>query len=245
MRRSFPMAVLALILVTICTAFAPARFAPVKQQLAPLPAPRLTVNLHGRVVTRASQLPSIVSTYTVRPGDTLTSIAAARYGSGRDWPALWWANRSAVKNPDLITVGEILQLRTWHTVSDAKVRAALAAIPPPPAPAVQLAAAVNPSPQASASWQPQPSYSGGDYGTIAPTGSAFEQCVITRESGGNSQVMNSTGHYGLFQFDFGTWVSGGGAPGDFGHASVAEQQAVFNAVYAARGAEPWAPSDGC
>lgn len=75
--------------------------------------------------------------------------------------------------------------------------------------------------------------------------SAFEQCVITRESSGRPQVMNSSGHYGLFQFDYSTWVSGGGSPGDFGHASVQEQQQVFDRVYAARGTEPWAPYDGC
>jgi soluble lytic murein transglycosylase-like protein len=69
--------------------------------------------------------------------------------------------------------------------------------------------------------------------------------VISRESGGNSQVMNSSGHYGLYQFDYGTWVSGGGSGADFGHASVAEQNRVFAAVYAARGTQPWSPSDGC
>ena len=44
---------------------------------------------------------------------------------------------------------------------------------------------------------------------------------------------------------YGTWVSGGGSGADFGHASVGEQQRVYQNVYAARGAEPWAPSDGC
>ena len=82
--------------------------------------------------------------------------------------------------------------------------------------------------------------------SAGPTGgSGFEQCVIRTESGGASQVMNPTGHYGLFQFDYSTWVSGGGSGADFGHASVAEQQSVFNAVYAARGTQPWTPSDGC
>ena len=96
------------------------------------------------------------------------------------------------------------------------------------------------------SYQARSSYSGGSYGNVNPGGySGMEQCIITRESGGQSQVMNSSGHYGLFQFDYGTWVSGGGNGADFGHASVGEQQRVFQNVYAARGAEPWAPSDGC
>ena len=75
--------------------------------------------------------------------------------------------------------------------------------------------------------------------------SGFERCVVIRESSGDSQVMNSTGHYGLFQFDLPTWISGGGNPGDFGHASVAEQNRVFTNVFAMRGVEPWRPSDGC
>ena len=29
--------------------------------------------------------------YTVRPGDTLSAIAARTYGSAADWPAIWWA----------------------------------------------------------------------------------------------------------------------------------------------------------
>jgi hypothetical protein len=80
-------------------------------------------------------------------------------------------------------------------------------------------------------------YSGGS--------SSFEQCVISRESGGNSQVMNGSGHYGLYQFDLSTWVSGGGSAADFGHASASEQHQVFESVYASRGSSPWGSYDGC
>lgn len=75
-------------------------------------------------------------------------------------------------------------------------------------------------------------------------GSSYQQCVISRESGGSSQVMNSSGHYGLYQFDYSTWVSGGGSPSSFGNASVTEQNQVFASVYAARGTQPWS-SNGC
>ena len=51
--------------------------------------------------------------------------------------------------------------------------------------------------------------------------SSFQACVIARESGGNAQVMNSSGHYGLYQFSYATWVAYGGSPALFGHASVA------------------------
>jgi hypothetical protein len=77
-------------------------------------------------------------------------------------------------------------------------------------------------------------------------GGAFGQCVVERESGGNPQVMNSTGHYGLFQFSYSTWVAYGGNPADFGHASVAEQEQVFaNALASPGGENNWAPYDGC
>lgn len=129
-------------------------------------------------------------------------------------------------------------------------------IPSAPAPAhaqqpVQAAtAAPAPAPAPYPSYTPLPSQSGA-YGSPGAQGgssggtSSFQACVIARESGGNPQVMNASGHYGLYQFDLGTWISGGGIAADFGHASVAEQNAVFASVYAARGTSPWAPYDGC
>jgi hypothetical protein len=75
--------------------------------------------------------------------------------------------------------------------------------------------------------------------------SSFQQCVIARESGGNSQAMNSSGHYGLYQFSASTWAAYGGNPADFGNASVAEQNQVFGNAVAAGGQSNWAPYDGC
>ena len=76
-------------------------------------------------------------------------------------------------------------------------------------------------------------------------GGSFQSCVIAAESGGNSQVMNSSGHYGLYQFSSGTWAAYGGNPADFGNASVGEQNQVFNNAIAAGGQSNWAPYDGC
>jgi len=83
--------------------------------------------------------------------------------------------------------------------------------------------------------------SGGTYSG----GGGFASCVIARESGGNSQVMNSSGHYGLYQFSASTWQEYGGSAGSFGNASVAEQNQVFNTAIAAGGASNWTPYDGC
>ena len=75
--------------------------------------------------------------------------------------------------------------------------------------------------------------------------SGFQRCVITRESGGNSQVMNSSGHYGLYQFSESTWEAYGGSSADFGHASAAEQTRVFDNAMAQGGQSNWSPYDGC
>jgi hypothetical protein len=73
----------------------------------------------------------------------------------------------------------------------------------------------------------------------------MQSCIISRESGGNPNVTNASGHYGLYQFSYSTWVGSGGSGGDFGHASVAEQNRVFANAVAARGYSDWAAYDGC
>jgi hypothetical protein len=75
--------------------------------------------------------------------------------------------------------------------------------------------------------------------------SSFERCVIARESGGNSQIMNASGHYGLYQFSASTWQAYGGSSGSFGHASVGEQRRVFLNAIARGGQSNWSPYDGC
>ncbi len=66
--------------------------------------------------------------YTVRPGDTLSAIAARAYGNPADWPAVWRANRRQVPDPAMITAGERLQLPGSHQVPPWLARAARAAI---------------------------------------------------------------------------------------------------------------------
>lgn len=88
-------------------------------------------------------------------------------------------------------------------------------------------------------------YQSGGSGLYGAALSSFGRCVIARESGGNSQVMNSSGHYGLYQFSYGTWVAYGGSPSAFGHASAGAQTAVFNNAIAQGGQSNWSPYDGC
>ncbi len=165
--------------------------------------------------------------YTVRPGDSLSSIAGRVYHDQAAWPAIYWANHSKVRSANDISVGEVLL-----------IPAKPAKIPNAPAPAAPVVVAASQS--AGVAYAPAEktvsTYSG-DGG--------FTSCVIARESGGNAQVMNSSGHYGLYQFSEGTWEAYGGSAADFGNASVAEQNKVFDNALAAGGQSNWSAYDGC
>lgn len=63
------------------------------------------------------------------------------------------------------------------------------------------------------------------------------------ESGGNPRASNGT-HFGLYQFDLGTWRSVGGT----GHplnASASAQHAAAARLLASRGTQPWNASRHC
>jgi LysM repeat protein len=173
--------------------------------------------------------------YTVRDGDTLSAIAARVYHDQAAWPVLYWANHSQVHYANDLSVGQVL-----------KVPAKPAKIPAAPD---QLGAAAAPVEVVSASSSTaSPVYATTRRASSSSTysgGGGFASCVIARESGGNSQVMNSSGHYGLYQFSASTWAAYGGSAADFGHASVAEQNQVFGNAIAAGGQSNWSAYDGC
>ncbi len=163
--------------------------------------------------------------YTVRSGDTLSTIAKHFYGETKAWPVLYWANKAQVHWADAIKPGQVLKV----PAKPATIPAAPGATSPAPA-VSSVAPAIETAAPAAVS------YSGSG---------SFQSCVIARESGGNSQVMNSSGHYGLYQFSESTWEAYGGSAGDFGNASVAEQNRVFSNAVAAGGQSNWSAYDGC
>jgi len=120
----------------------------------------------------------------------------------------------------------------------------LGALSPAPAPATNTSttASSGGSYSPASTVQAAPAQSASSY---SGSSGSFQACVIAAESGGNSQVMNASGHYGLYQFSASTWAAYGGNPADFGNASVAEQNQVFNNAIAAGGQSNWAPYDGC
>jgi len=180
--------------------------------------------------------PAGPASYTVRSGDSLSSIAGKVYHKQSAWPVLFWANRDKIRWANIIGEGQVLKVPAMP----GKVPGAPSQLGPAPAPvaAPAPAAAASGSAPAQASSSVSSGYSGG-------ASSSFEACVIARESGGNAQVMNSSGHYGLYQFSQSTWVAYGGSAADFGHASAAEQHQVFSNAVAQGGQSNWSPYDGC
>jgi LysM repeat protein len=176
------------------------------------------------------------SWYTVKAGDSLSAIAERSYHNQNAWPVLYWANRSRIHWANVIEPGQVLRI----PVKPAQIPAPPGLLAPAPAPAPVAETAAPEATPASA-----PAQGGAEVSSSATPGGSFAQCVIARESGGQSQVMNATGHYGLYQFSASTWAAYGGSPADFGHASAGEQNQVFDNAIAAGGQSNWSAYDGC
>lgn len=234
------------------TASAAAAVAPVASTAGSTTAP--TVSNHTAVVPPAyqkagnpvhvlaaskpatSHKAATARSYTVRSGDSLSAIAGHFYHNANAWPVIYYGNRSKIRWANDINVGQVLT-----------IPAKPAHIPSPPAQlsprtytprharATTVTASVETTTTSTAGY-----YGGGPY-----PGGAFGACVVARESGGNAQIWNASGHYGLYQFSESTWIAYGGSPALFGHATVAEQNAVFATALAEGGQNNWAPYDGC
>ena len=102
---------------------------------------------------------------------------------------------------------------------------------PPPAPPTTAPA---PAPTSSAPPSTGPS--------VPPDTSGLNWDAVAQcESGGNWSINTGNGYYGGLQFSASTWISNGGgvyAP-TANLATKAQQIAIANKLYAARGAAPW------
>jgi LysM repeat protein len=179
----------------------------------------VTISLHPT----AHQAPA---SYTVRPGDSLSAIAAHAYGSKADWPAVWWANRHQVANPNVIAVGQRLQLPASGRVPSWMARAAMAATTAGSATAAQAEPAA-PVQAASAA--------------LASSGGANWAAIAACESGGNWSANTGNGFYGGLQFTQQTWLGYGGGQyaASANLASPAQQMAVAQRVLASQGIGAW------
>jgi LysM repeat protein len=178
----------------------------------------------------------VPASYTVRAGDSLSAIAAHAYGSGADWPAVWWANRHQLANPDVIAVGQQLSLPASGQVPAWMARDALAAIPaasPAPAPAAPVSAP-QAAPAQAAPAQAAPAAS-------SDSGGANWSAIAACESGGNWSTNTGNGFYGGLQFTEQTWLAYGGGQyaSSANLASQSQQIAVAQQVLAAQGIGAW------
>jgi nucleoid-associated protein YgaU len=202
--------------------------------------PQLVASFRDAAAQRsAAKSASKAKKYTVKEGDSLSTIAEHFYSESAAWPVIYYANRGQIKWANQISSGQQLTI----PAKPAKIPAAPSQLgPAAPAPvhtAVESAPVTSeaaPAEAAPTHTQAAATYSGG---------SGFQACVIARESGGNSQVMNGSGHYGLYQFSEGTWEAYGGSAASFGNASVSEQNQVFNNAIAQGGQSNWSAYDGC
>jgi LysM repeat protein len=178
---------------------------------------------------------TVAAKYVVKPGDTLASIAQRLYHSADYWTVLYWGNHSRIKYANEIQAGQVLTV----PAKPAKIPSAPTALGPAATTSTASPGESDSSASApeAAPVQTQSAYTG--------SSGSFQACVIAAESGGNPQVMNASGHYGLYQFSASTWAEYGGNPAEFGDATVAEQNQVFDNAIAAGGASNWSLYDGC
>jgi hypothetical protein len=170
--------------------------------------------------------------HVVVRGDTLTSISQKSYDNAMCWPGIYRANEKLVgANPDDIDTG-------WRLA----IPAACDTRPVPmPAPTKRPATTAYVQHDAS----PPSAHVAGDSSQVAASGSSFEDCVVSRESGGDATIVNpASGAGGLFQFLPSTWADYDGYP-NAESAPASVQEEYFNIIYAADGTSPWRPYDHC
>jgi LysM repeat protein len=135
-------------------------------------------------------------TYNVQGGDTLAKIATALWNDSSAWPALWYANKNIVPNPDAIKPGQVLTEPADHTVPSWMLQQALAAIPQSASAPVVTTAASTPAPA-------QPTGSLQSYALSLLGGNQTQfgclNGVIMIESSWNVYASNASGAYGIPQ----------------------------------------------
>jgi LysM repeat protein len=174
------------------------------------------------------------ASYTVQQSDTLSAIAAHTYGKAADWPAVWWANRHQVPDPNVIAAGQRLRLPASGQVPAWMARAARATMPAP-APAAAPAAAVS-VPQAD-----PPATAPVSTAAPASSGGANWSAIAACESGGNWSASTGNGFYGGLQFSEQTWLAYGGGQyaSSANQATEAQQIAVAQRVLGGQGIGAW------
>jgi len=197
------------------------------------PAPRSDA-AGGTVVLVAVTRPTAaqtVSAYRIRPGDTLSGIAARLCGSSSDYTGLAAAN--GIADPDLIYAGRTLY----------RIRCYRAAIT---APHGYTRSYVHVRHHRYRVYYAPRHHYRHHYASRSYRGSSgCEATIIRHESGGNARAVNRrSGAGGLYQFLPSTW-HGLGHSGLPQNASVSEQRQAYRQQVAQSGYSAWAASGGC
>ena len=223
----------------------PASYNPNMSMTIPTPTPTLAARtnvVHAKILgehaKRTKVAAAVFRSYIVQSGDTLSKIAGREYGNPDDWTMIYWNNTNVIKYANDIYVGQKLTIRpAWRYIPAAPAQ--LAPVPPAPKPVAVVETVQSTAPSAQ---QPNNSYS--PSATYSGSGS-MQSCIISRESGGNPNIWNASGHWGLYQFSYDTWVAHGGSGGSFGNSSIAEQNQIYYNTVAQDGYSDWKPYDGC
>ena len=164
------------------------------------------------------------TSYTVKPGDTLSVIANHTYGNRADWAAVWWANRRQIHNPNIIAAGQRLTLPASGHVTAAMARAARAAM------------------SASAGLSHSVSHAATKTSSSTASSSGVNWVAIAAcESGDNWSANTGNGFYGGLQFSEQTWLAYGGGQyaSSANRATEGQQIAVAERVLAGQGIGAW------
>jgi LysM repeat protein len=174
--------------------------------VATAPQASAAVSLSAKTTTVAGQVHTdamvqhsqpATRTYTVRSGDTLSSIAQRFYGNSADWAWLYHVNSSVVHNPNSIYVGEVLKIPADPSADAAHYapkHAKTSTTTTLTSSATKLSGTLNCS-GLEALWEA----AGGSHGE------AFMAAEIAEaESGGNQYALSPTNDYGYWQIN-GSW----------------------------------------
>lgn len=190
---------------------------------------------YGHPVVTVKTATPAVRHYTVRPGDTLSSIAR-RFAKTADWPSLWWKNKAAVPNPNMVRAGTVLSLPHWgdHGWQAAK---AMNAIPRAVVVHHHSHAWSDPVGSFTASTAQAAQQAAAPAGGAAPGG--IWGCIAQHESGGNPAENTGNGFYGMYQFTISSWEAVGGGPGLPSSYSAATQLEMAQRLQAQSGWGNW------
>jgi LysM repeat protein len=157
-------------------------------------------------------------TYTVLPGDTLSAIAQRFYGNPADWPWLYHVNDSIVQDPNLIYVGQNLNVPSdppANAASYTPKHSSSAVLTSPSNASASSPSSTSPSSASSTTASSAPNTSAGLSGTLGCSGleALWEDAggspaeaymaaeIAMAESGGDQYALSPSDDYGYWQIN--------------------------------------------